>query len=61
MSTAKEYAGRVYRDGRWYMIEIPEIDGLTQADSKDEVEHMAKDLIAVTLDCDISEVAVSLT
>lgn len=54
------YPAKVTRDGRWWMIEVPEIDGLTQARRYSEVEHMARDLIAVTLDIKYSEVQVDL-
>jgi predicted RNase H-like HicB family nuclease len=50
----------VTRDGRWWMISIPEIDGLTQARRLADVEQMARELIAVTLDIRLSEVAVDV-
>ncbi|MEI2713380.1 MAG: hypothetical protein V9G04_08790 [Nocardioides sp.] len=40
------------------MIEVPEIDGLTQARRVGEIEDQARSLIAVTLDVPLSEVAV---
>jgi len=57
----KTYDVKVTRDGRWWMIEIPEVDGLTQARRLDEVETMARELIAVTLDVPLSEVVVSVS
>jgi hypothetical protein len=57
----KSYAVRVVREGRWWMIEIPELDGLTQARRLDEVEKMAREYIAVTLDVPLSQVAVSIS
>ncbi len=44
------YTATVTRDGKWWMIEVPEIDGLTQARRLAEVEDMARSLIAMTLD-----------
>lgn len=37
----------VRRDGKWWMIEIPAIDGLTQARRLGDVEDMARSYIAV--------------
>ena len=51
----------VTRDGRWWMISVPEIDGLTQARRLADVEQTARELIAVTLDVRLSEVAVEVT
>ncbi|MCU1655793.1 MAG: hypothetical protein JWO57_449 [Pseudonocardiales bacterium] len=44
------YVVRAAREGAWWMIRVPEIDGLTQAREFDEVEDTARSLIAVTLD-----------
>jgi len=45
-----KYTVRVTRDGKWWMVAIPELDGLTQARRLAEAESMARDYIAVTLD-----------
>ncbi|MDR2619719.1 MAG: hypothetical protein LBC29_01105 [Propionibacteriaceae bacterium] len=47
----KTYAVNVYREDGWWMVAIPEIDGLTQARSLREAEHMARDYIASGLMC----------
>jgi len=52
----KTYEIRVYRDGKWWMVEIPEIDGLTQARRLSEVEDMARSFIAVDQDVAPSEI-----
>ena len=39
----------ITRDGRWWMVHIPEIDGLTQARRLGEVEDMAREYIALRL------------
>ena len=52
----KTYEIRVYRDGKWWMIEIPGIDGLTQARRLSEVEDMARSYIAVDQDVVPSEI-----
>jgi predicted RNase H-like HicB family nuclease len=56
-----KYQVVITRDGRWWMISVPEIDGLTQARRLADVEQMARELIAVTLDVRLSEVAVEVT
>lgn len=56
MMTMRTFELKVYRDGRWWMIEIPEIDGLTQARRLGEVEDMARSFIAVDQDLAPSEI-----
>jgi hypothetical protein len=53
-----EYRVEVTREGKWWMVAIPELDGLTQARRLEEAPLMARDYIAVTLDVDPSEVDV---
>ncbi|MDR6972671.1 hypothetical protein [Leifsonia shinshuensis] len=43
-----EYEVSVTRDGGWWMVHIPELGGLTQARSVDEVPLMAAEYVAVT-------------
>jgi hypothetical protein len=57
----KCYEAMVTREGHWWMIEIPELNGLTQARRLDKVEEMAREYIAVTLDLPLSQVAVSIS
>lgn len=56
----KTYAAQVSRDGKWWMIHLPEIDGLTQARRIADVEQAARELVAVTLDVKLSEVTVDI-
>lgn len=42
-----EFKIEVTRDGRWWMVHIPEIDGLTQARRLSEAETMAREYIAL--------------
>jgi hypothetical protein len=42
-----EFKIEVTRGGRWWMVHIPEIDGLTQARRLSEVETMAREYIAL--------------
>lgn len=44
------YTVRVTREGKWWMIHVPDLDGLTQARRLGEAEDMARSLIAITLD-----------
>jgi hypothetical protein len=50
------YDIEVTRDGKWWMIHIPVLDGLTQARFPGEIEDMARDYIAVTTDTPIEEI-----
>jgi DNA-directed RNA polymerase specialized sigma subunit len=42
-----EYKIEVVRDGRWWMVNIPEIDGVTQARRLAEAKTMAREYIAL--------------
>lgn len=57
----KTYEVTVAREGRWWMVEIPEVDGLTQARRLDEVEQVAREYVAVTADLPLSQVAVEVS
>ena len=50
------YDIEVTRDGKWWIIHIPVLDGLTQARFPGEIEDMARDYIAVTTDTPIEEI-----
>ena len=50
VAKVKQYTARVTRDDRFWLIHVPEIDRFTQARHLREVEAMARDLIAGTLD-----------
>lgn len=54
------YKAIVTRDGKWWMISIPELNELTQARRLGEVEKMARELIAITLDVPISTIEVDV-
>lgn len=55
------YEVRARRDGKWWMVEIPALNGLTQARRFNEVERMARDFIAVTQDIPIESVLVDIS
>lgn len=46
----------ITREGKWWMVKIPALDGLTQARRLADAEQMAKEYIAVTLDVPLSTV-----
>jgi hypothetical protein len=54
------YEIEVYRKGRWYMIRVPELDGLTQALHPGEIEDMARSYIAVSTDQPIDTITVRI-
>jgi predicted RNase H-like HicB family nuclease len=44
------YEATAERDGKFWLVRIPELDGLTQGRSLAEVQVMAKDYIALVTD-----------
>lgn len=52
------YNFTVARDGRWWMIHIPAINGLTQARHSGEIELMAREYVAVSQGIAVDEVRV---
>jgi len=56
-----EYEVTVTRDGRWWMVRIPAMGGLTQARRLSEADLMAREWIAITKDVPVEDVAVSIT
>lgn len=50
----------VTRDGQWWMVHIPELDGLTQARFPGEAELMAREWIAVSQGIPIEDVHIRL-
>lgn len=54
------YEVTVRRDGRWWMVEIPSIRGLTQAQLLEEVEEQATSYIAVNQDKPVSDIGIEI-
>jgi hypothetical protein len=54
------YSARMALVGRWWMVAVPEIDGLTQARRLRDAELVARELIAVTLDLPRESLAIAL-
>jgi glutamate dehydrogenase/leucine dehydrogenase len=56
----KTYRAVAEREDGWWLITVPELDIVTQARRVDQIEHMARDLIAVWLEVDYATVAVDV-
>lgn len=54
------YEATVTQEGKYWVIDIPAIDALTQARDEDEVELMARQLVAVTKDIPLGDAKVKL-
>jgi DNA-directed RNA polymerase specialized sigma24 family protein len=52
------YEVQVRRDGKFWFIEIPALDGATQARNLGEVDEMARDYIAAVTDVDPASLAI---
>ena len=50
----------VSREGKWRMVSVPEITGLTQARRLSDAARMARELIAVSLDTALNEIDVAV-
>ncbi|TFH70619.1 HicB family toxin-antitoxin system [Cellulomonas sp. HD19AZ1] len=57
MSTT--YTATAAREGRWWTITVPDV-GVTQSRRLDDVEGMARELVAVTLDVPLSDGTVTV-
>ena len=55
-----QYDVNVYREGRWWMIEVPAIDALTQARRVSDIKDQAVSLIAISLDVPASQVEIKV-
>lgn len=55
------YTAIVTREGKWWMVRVPEIDGVTQARRLGEAELMARELIAVSDGTPLDEVDINLS
>jgi hypothetical protein len=56
----RHYKVEITRDGRWWMVHIPEIDGLTQARRIGEAQQMAHEFIALATSTPITDVMVTI-
>ncbi|MDN4616388.1 hypothetical protein P5G50_18225 [Leifsonia sp. F6_8S_P_1B] len=53
------YKATITREGKWWMVAIPEIDGLTQARRLSEAPLMAREYISAATDQPLDEVEVT--
>jgi hypothetical protein len=56
----RTYTARVTRDGRWWIIDIPELDVTTQARRFRDVPRMAAESIALTTDASMHDIQVTI-
>lgn len=54
------YRATATREGKWWMIRIPEIDGLTQARRLEQAEEMAREYIAASEGVELANVDVTV-
>lgn len=57
---SKTYRVQITRDGRWWMVHIPELDELTQARRLSEAPRMAREVIALHTGTALSEISVEV-
>ncbi len=57
---SKTYDATVTREGKWWMVAVPAIDGLTQARRLSDAEQMARELIALETGAALADVAVTV-
>lgn len=55
-----KYLVEVHRDGPWWMVAVPAIDGLTQAQDRTEAELMARELIALETHVEPDDVSIEI-
>ncbi|HRD60937.1 MAG TPA: hypothetical protein PLZ93_01160 [Nocardioides sp.] len=56
-----KYQATVERDDRWWLVQVPALGYSTQAESREDVEPMARDLIATVLDIDPEDIDVDVS
>lgn len=54
------YEATVVRDGKWWMVSIPAIDGLTQARRLSEATAMAREYVSAAADVPLESVSINL-
>jgi len=54
------YQASAQREGRWWLISVPELDAVTQARTIKEIDEMARGLVSALLDIDENDVIVNV-
>ena len=54
------YTARCHREGRWWVVEVPELGHTTQARRLDKVEEMVRSLVQMFTDDDPSSATVAV-
>jgi hypothetical protein len=54
------YTARCHREGRWWVVEVPELGHTTQARRLDKVEEMVRSLVHMFTDADPSSANVTV-
>src|SRR5215831_4528435 len=57
---AVNYTARCHREGRWWVIEVPELGHTTQARRLDKVEEMVRSLVQMFTNLDASSATVTV-
>lgn len=60
MTTVRTLEATAYKEGKWWMVSIPEIDGLTQCMTIEMIPVQAADLASLILDVPADLVAVNV-
>lgn len=59
MAAVKTFNAVARREGNWWVVEVAGV-GVTQAKRLDQVDHMAKDMVAIMEDVDSSHVQIDV-
>ncbi len=55
------YDVRTHWEDGWWMVSVPELGLVTQAEESDEIEWMARSVIASEMDIEIAEISVRVS
>lgn len=61
MTAVRTLEANAYKQGKWWMVSIPEIDGLTQCKNIEQIPAQAADLAAISLDVPADQVAIKVS